>query len=209
MYKLDSILQTNPKGVPKWDPRYRLGIYVGHSPAHAGSVALVLNPKKELVSPQYNVVYDENFSTVHHMRDLTVPPNWDQLVQNSSDLVTTEKYDLTKTRLEGKDDPTEDTTLQPPDNDTLSNIQGTIIRYQAEKFSSEGAKVNSTNTTPNKGVKITPNDGVVDTTYEGETVSADNPEFTWESVIDEVILATSKVSEGGDTLEITSIINIQ
>ena len=46
-------------------------------------------------------------------------------------------------------------------------------------------------------------------TYEGETVSADNPEVTWDSVIDEVIPATSKVSKGGDTLRMPSIINLQ
>ena len=80
VYILDSRLQTNPKGVPKWEPRSRLGIYVGHSPAHAGSVALVLNPKIGLVSPQYQVVYDYQFRTVHHMRNLTVPPNWAQLI---------------------------------------------------------------------------------------------------------------------------------
>ena len=39
VYILDSILQMNPKGVPKWEPRSRLDIYVGHLPAHAGSVA--------------------------------------------------------------------------------------------------------------------------------------------------------------------------
>ena len=94
VYILDSRLQTNPKGVPKWEPQYRLGIYAGHSPAHAGSVALVLNPKTGLVSPQYHVVYDDQLITVNHMRDLTVPPNWAQLVQNSSELVTTEQYDL-------------------------------------------------------------------------------------------------------------------
>ena len=90
VYILESRLQTNPKGVPKWEPRSRLGIYVGPSPAHAGSVELVLNPKTGFVSPPYHVVYDDQFSTVHHMRDLTVPPNWAQILQNSSELVTTE-----------------------------------------------------------------------------------------------------------------------
>ena len=28
---------------PKWEPRSRCGIYLGHSPTHAGSVAMVLN----------------------------------------------------------------------------------------------------------------------------------------------------------------------
>ena len=72
-------------------------------------MALVLNPKTGLLSPQYHVVYNDQFSTVHHMKDLTVPPKWAQLVQNSSELVTTEQYDLTKTCFEGQDDPTYDT----------------------------------------------------------------------------------------------------
>ena len=62
------------------------------------------------------------------MRELTFPPNWAQLVHNSSELVTTEQYDLTKTWFEGQDDPTADTTLQPTDNDALYNLQGTISR---------------------------------------------------------------------------------
>ena len=111
--------------------------------------------KTGLVSPQYHVVYDDQFSTVHHMQDLTVPSNQDQLVQNFSELVTTEQYDLTKTWFEVQDDPISDTTLQPPDDDSLSNLQGTINRSQAETFSSEGATVTSTNTTPNEGVNIT------------------------------------------------------
>ena len=128
------------------------------------------------------------------MRDLTVPQNWAQLVQNSSELVTIEQYDRTKTWFEGQDDTTADTTLQPPDNDALSNIQGTIIRSQDETFSSKGATVTSTNTTPSKGVNVTPNKGVVDPTYEGETVSSENLEVKWDSVIDEAIPDTSKVS---------------
>ena len=59
VYILDSRLQTNPKGVPNWEPCSRLGIYVGHSPAHAGSIGLVLNPKTGLVSPQYHLVCDD------------------------------------------------------------------------------------------------------------------------------------------------------
>ena len=74
VYILDSRLQANPKGVPEWEPQYRLGIYVGHFPAHAGSVVLVLNPKTGLVSPQYHMVYDDQFRKVYHMRDLIVPP---------------------------------------------------------------------------------------------------------------------------------------
>ena len=57
------------------------------------------------------------------MQDLTVPPNWAQLVSNSSELVTTEQYDITKTWFEGQDDPLADKIIQtPPDDDALSNI---------------------------------------------------------------------------------------
>ena len=52
VFVLDSRLQSSSVGPPKWDPRTRLGIYVGRSPYHAGSVALVLNPRTGYVSPQ-------------------------------------------------------------------------------------------------------------------------------------------------------------
>ena len=62
VYILDSRLQdAGGAGPPKWDPRSRLGIYLGHSPSHAGSVALVLNPKTGLISPQFHVVVDDDF----------------------------------------------------------------------------------------------------------------------------------------------------
>ena len=53
---------------PKWDPRSRVGIYLGHNPTHPGSVALVLNPCTLHVSPQYHVVYYDNFTTIPYER---------------------------------------------------------------------------------------------------------------------------------------------
>ncbi|KAL7546945.1 LOW QUALITY PROTEIN: hypothetical protein ACHAWF_014538, partial [Thalassiosira exigua] len=45
VYVLDSRLHsTGGAGPPKWEPRSRIGVYLGHSPFHAGSVALVFNP---------------------------------------------------------------------------------------------------------------------------------------------------------------------
>ena len=41
---LHSALQSgNVSGPLKWDPRSRLGVYLGHSQAHASNVALVFN----------------------------------------------------------------------------------------------------------------------------------------------------------------------
>ena len=67
VYILDSKLQSSGLGPPKWEPHSRLGIYLGRSPYHAGSVALVINPKTEHVSPQYHVVLDDDFTTVPYL----------------------------------------------------------------------------------------------------------------------------------------------
>ena len=61
---LDSRLQTNPEGVPKWEHHARLEIYLGCSPNHSGNVALVLNPLTGLTLPQYHVVFNNDFTTV-------------------------------------------------------------------------------------------------------------------------------------------------
>jgi len=74
-YVLDARLQSDPKGVPKWELCARVGIYLGRSPAHASTVALVLNPKTGLVSPQFHVVFDDDFTTVPRIQKGTVPPN--------------------------------------------------------------------------------------------------------------------------------------
>ena len=97
-------MQTNPKGVPKWEPHARLGIYIGRSPAHAGNVSLVLNPKTRLVSPQFHVVFDDNFMTVPHLQKCTVPPNWEKLVVGSREKSTEEFFDLPKTWFEPTSD---------------------------------------------------------------------------------------------------------
>ena len=78
---MDARSQGNISGMPKWEPYSRAGLYIGHSPFHAGSVALVLNPYTVHVSPQFHVVFDDNCSTVPFMREGTIPPNCTDLVQ--------------------------------------------------------------------------------------------------------------------------------
>ena len=56
VYVLESKLHNDSKGLPKWEPHSHLGIYLGHTPVHAGSVTLVLNPGTGHVSPQYHLV---------------------------------------------------------------------------------------------------------------------------------------------------------
>jgi hypothetical protein len=121
VFVLDSGLQSVGASIPKWDPRARAGIYLGHSPCHAGSVALVLNPKTLRVSPQFHVVFDDEFATVPFMRNGEVPPNWSDLVRHSATLATDEDFDLATTWannfIDGKA-----TAINEEDESVASNI---------------------------------------------------------------------------------------
>jgi hypothetical protein len=55
----------------KWMSPARLGIYLGMSPRHARTVALVLNPRSGMVSPQWHVKFDDSFDTVSETSDKT------------------------------------------------------------------------------------------------------------------------------------------
>jgi hypothetical protein len=79
--------------MPKWEPRSRLEIYLGNSPCHAGSVALVLNPKTLNISPQYHVVFDDHFSTIPYLQKGSVPPHWEELVTKCSEHATDQDFD--------------------------------------------------------------------------------------------------------------------
>ena len=114
VYVLDAGLQSGSIGPPKWDPRSRLGIYVGHSPFHAGSVALVMNPTTGLVSPQYHLVFDDDFTTVPFLRLGTEPSNWQELCKNCTELVTEEAYDLAESWLSRPDLTSEGERISPP-----------------------------------------------------------------------------------------------
>jgi Reverse transcriptase (RNA-dependent DNA polymerase) len=63
-YVLDSTLQTAGAIFPKWKKKARVGIYLGTSPRHARSVALILNLSSGHVSPQFHVKYDDLFETL-------------------------------------------------------------------------------------------------------------------------------------------------
>ena len=84
-----------------WYPRARLGIHLSHSPSHADSVVLVFNLQTGLVSPQYHVVIDDDYSMVPSLRVGTVPSNWKELVDNTRESQQMgSMYDIMKTRFE-------------------------------------------------------------------------------------------------------------
>ena len=63
VYVLQKELQDG-NSLPRWDPRARVGIYLGHSPHHAASVGLILNQQTGLCSPQFHCYCDDLFETV-------------------------------------------------------------------------------------------------------------------------------------------------
>ena len=73
VYVLDSKLASG-KSISKWLPRARCGIYLGFSPNHSRSVALVLNPQSGLVSPQFHVKFDDLFETTEYPRNKQLDP---------------------------------------------------------------------------------------------------------------------------------------
>jgi hypothetical protein len=82
IFVLDPTLQQGHK-IPRWKPRSRVGVYLGFSPDHASSVPLVLSTTTGLVSPQFHVVYDDNFTTTKCLETNVLPSNW-PLLETSS-----------------------------------------------------------------------------------------------------------------------------
>ena len=66
VYVLDAALQDGKK-IPKWNPRARLGLFLGFSDVHSSQVPLVLNTVTGKISPQFHVIFDDKFATVHSL----------------------------------------------------------------------------------------------------------------------------------------------
>jgi hypothetical protein len=90
-------------------------------------VALVLNPQTGHVSPQYHVVCDDQFTMVPFVEKNEVPPNWAQLVENLTEKVTEEHYELNKIWL----------FLDPELGDTLMPEQNPANHNKSDKTPSE------------------------------------------------------------------------
>jgi hypothetical protein len=63
-YVLNPRLQDGVK-IPKWEPQARQGQFLGFSPDHSSLVGLIRNLNTKFISPQFHIVLDEQFSTVH------------------------------------------------------------------------------------------------------------------------------------------------
>ena len=72
---------TPTKRLNKWTSKSTKCIYLGKSRSHASNVALVLNLSTDHISPQYHIVFDEQFTTANNNKIETKPPNnWDYLL---------------------------------------------------------------------------------------------------------------------------------
>jgi hypothetical protein len=79
VYALNSRLASG-KTIPKWNPRARVGLYIGPSPRHARNVSLVLSLDTGLVSPQFHVQHDNFFKTVSPKAgNPAILSNWQKL----------------------------------------------------------------------------------------------------------------------------------
>ena len=65
-----------------------MAVNLGFPPGHSLDVALVFNPSTRFVSPQYNLVFDDDFSTLEFVRKQAHPPHWSTLVCEVLQLAT-------------------------------------------------------------------------------------------------------------------------
>jgi hypothetical protein len=63
VYVLDRRMQEGASP-PKWTKLTAQKVYVGHPHHYSKSVPMVWDPKNKLVSPQFHIMFDDNFDTV-------------------------------------------------------------------------------------------------------------------------------------------------
>jgi hypothetical protein len=81
VYVLDKAISDGKK-LPRWRPRSSRQVYVGMSPQHSSTVPLCLNLDSGAITPQFYVIFDEDFATVaSKLEDLPdfASPQWQEL----------------------------------------------------------------------------------------------------------------------------------
>ena len=85
VYVLEKSLADGKK-IPKWKPRSKRMVYMGVSPNHAANIPLVYNPTTGTITPQFQVVFDDWFTTVtsdnRQLPDLN-QPEWQKMFGDS------------------------------------------------------------------------------------------------------------------------------
>lgn len=94
-YVLDPRLQDGFK-IPKWEPRARLGQFLGFSSSHSTTIGLIRNLRTGFISPQYHTVFDEKFLSVSSARPSILESQefWSDLFLNHRDHYLEDNTDL-------------------------------------------------------------------------------------------------------------------
>jgi hypothetical protein len=82
-YVLQKELQDG-SSLGKWKPRTWTGVYVGNSTCHSSGIPLIYNPVTSHITPQFHVIYDENFHTVSTNSSLDPDAYLDKLYHTSA-----------------------------------------------------------------------------------------------------------------------------
>ena len=93
VYVLDPKLQDGQK-IPKWNRRARQGQFLGFSDEHSSLVASVRHLSSGFVSPQFHVVFDDRFHTVHGSGndDSVIDTICDLLWENDREIYAENEY---------------------------------------------------------------------------------------------------------------------
>jgi hypothetical protein len=92
-YVLDPRLQDGFK-IPKWEPRARLGQFLGFSSSRSTTIGTIRNLCTGYVSPQYHVVYDKTFTTVTSSQSLDCEEYWNDLYLHHRDHYVENFYNM-------------------------------------------------------------------------------------------------------------------
>ena len=170
-YVLDPKLQDGKK-LPRWKPRSRLGQFMGRSREHASNVGLIRNLRTGAVSPQFNVVYDDHFTTVGadtSLDNIPVPDGFDELMRFSRENVL-DPADLNKTTIDTISTNADNSqgsasiipNTQQNDNSkpTSEGVAETIEERTSEAPTEEPSAVNNDGT---GDIDATPSEGVAST----------------------------------------------
>ena len=93
VYVLDPVLQDGRK-LPRWQPKSHRGQFLGMSKHHASTIGLIQNIRTGSISPQFHLVYDDNFTTIGtNVNHENPPENWvDLLTFSRENMVDEDEY---------------------------------------------------------------------------------------------------------------------
>ena len=163
VYTLNRELRSGTGIYHKWKARSQVGIYLGRSPQHSRSVALVLNPTTGLVSPQFHLKFDSAFDTVPQMyRNRS---RHQSLWQIKSGIVVGKTSQRTTEQ---------DTSREPTKQDTRRDAKE---KTTANKRTATSQEPDGTRepTTPSEQPRVIEDDQVQNPTDSGDNVTAETP----------------------------------